>query len=425
MARGVRDFCPEEKILRDEVVAVLKKTFESFGYNPLETPTLERYELFASKFGLGEESDAMRETFKLKDQGGRDLVLRTEFTIPFARFIAMNPKIKKPFKRFQMGSVFRDGPIKLGRYREFWQCDVDAVGISEPAIDAEMVLIAREVFKKLNLDVEIKINNRKILNAVLERAGILGRDLTSAIISIDKFDKIGADAVLKELAGKGIDETAGRKALKMLCAKGENNELVKKIKNEINENDGLNEITAVLSILSGAENIVFTASLARGLAYYTGNVFEIYLRDKSKISASIAAGGRYDDMIGKFLGGKEKFPAVGISFGLETIIDAIMISNKRLVKKSVVDCYFIPLAEEYLKDSVKTAQKMRDAGINVDICYLFKLKKALEYAASYAIPWVVIYGEDEEKQKKYTLRNMLTGEQEAQTIDEINRKIKK
>src|SRR3989339_1598198 len=191
-AKGVRDFGPAEKIARDKLVETLKTVFEAFGYNPIETPVLERYELFASKFGIGQESDAMRETFKLKDQGDRELVLRTEFTVPFSRFVGMNPQLRKPFKRYQMGTVFRDGPIKLGRYREFWQCDVDVVGGGNPAIDAEILQLAQKVFAKLGFEVEIRINNRKILNGILQYAGVSAEAELSAIIAIDKLDKIGS-----------------------------------------------------------------------------------------------------------------------------------------------------------------------------------------------------------------------------------------
>src|SRR3989339_656557 len=168
-AKGVRDFGPAEKIARDKLIQTLRSVFELYGYNPIETPVMERYELFASKYGIGQESDAMRETFKLKDQGLRDLVLRTEFTVPFARFVGMNPQLKMPFKRYQIGKVFRDGPIKLGRYREFYQCDVDVVGVSNPAVDAELVKLINTVFSKLNLEVVIKTNNRNVLNAILSK----------------------------------------------------------------------------------------------------------------------------------------------------------------------------------------------------------------------------------------------------------------
>src|SRR3989339_1022720 len=171
-AKGVRDFGPEEKIERDRIVESLKQVFESFGFSPIETPIIERYELFASKFGQGDQSDSMKESFKLKDQGLRDLVLRNEFTIPFARYVGMNPNLRMPFKRYQIGQVFRDGPIKLGRYREFWQCDVDVVGAKSVLFEVEMIKLIQEAFRELKLEVVIKINNRKILNGILQYAGV-------------------------------------------------------------------------------------------------------------------------------------------------------------------------------------------------------------------------------------------------------------
>lgn len=172
LAKGARDFLPEEKIAREKIIDIFKNTFEIFGYSPIETPILERCSLFSFKYIQGEETDILKESFKLKDNGQRELILRSEFTIPLARFIGMNQNLKMPFKRYQIGQIFRDGPIKLGRYREFWQCDADVVGVKNEMIDAEIIELALEIFKKLNLDIEIKINNRKILNAILDQIEI-------------------------------------------------------------------------------------------------------------------------------------------------------------------------------------------------------------------------------------------------------------
>ena len=425
-ARGVRDFGPEEKIARDKIVETLKTVFEAFGYNPIETPILERYELFASKFGIGQESDAMRETFKLKDQGDRDLVLRTEFTVPFSRFVGMNPQLKKPFKRYQIGQVFRDGPLKLGRYREFYQCDVDVVGVSDPIIDAEILQLTDEVFTKLGLETEIFINNRKILNGILDACGVAKDDQNSVIISIDKLAKLGADGVSKELAGKGIETKQIDFLLEILSVKGTNQELIDALRKTIGDNEGLREIERVLEVLSEQGNLVFSPSLARGLAYYTGNVFEVYLKDKEKINSSICAGGRYDSMIGGFLQSEEEVPAVGISFGLETIFDAISLYGKQEMKKTVVDVLLIPLENNYLVDLFEFDKTLRANSINVDISYLeTKLRKALEYADNYSIPWVIIFGEEEKSAGKVTLRNMKTGEQVKVDIEQASQIIKK
>jgi len=426
-ARGVRDFGPAEKIARNKILEVLKTVFENFGFNPIETPVIERYELFASKFGAGQESDAMRETFKLNDQGNRKIVLRTEFTVPFARFVGMNPQLKLPFKRYQMGQVFRDGPIKLGRYREFWQCDVDVVGVENPLMDAEILQLANTVFKRLDLDVEIQINNRKILNAIMDYAGIPADQQISVIISIDKLDKIGVSGVTEELKDKGIAVEKTEKVLAILSKQGNNTELIGALREIIGDNAGLQEVEKAIQFAPNNENIVFLPSLARGLAYYTGNVFEVYLKDKSKLSSAVCGGGRFDNMIGGFIGEGAQFPAVGISFGLETIFDAIKILRPEVdSQKSVATVYVAPISSPQMQEAIKVSDTLRQLDISVDVDYLGrKLGKNLEYASSYNIPWVIIIGEDEVKEGKLMLRDMKTGEQNKKTLEEIVQLLKK
>ncbi|MBU1131894.1 histidine--tRNA ligase [Patescibacteria group bacterium] len=427
MAKGVRDFGPAEKIARDKILDTFKIVFESFGYNPIETPVIERQELFASKFGIGQESEAMNETFKLNDQGGRDLVLRTEFTVPFARYVGMNPQLRLPFKRYQMGTVFRDGPIKLGRYREFWQCDVDVVGVSNPLIDAEIIELANEVFQRLGLAVEIRINNRKILNAIMDYAGVPEENQISVIISIDKLDKIGIAGVREELLAKEMSEEMINKVLSAISIKGTNNELIEKLRDMIGDNGGISEVDDAIKNTISSGNIVFSPSLARGLAYYTGNVFEVYLKDRSRLSSAICAGGRFDEMIGGFIGGGESFPAVGISFGLEAIFDALRLQNAEFEsQRSVVEVYVIPIGNVPIKTAFEYCKKLREANIFADLDVLSrKTGKNLEYASSYGIPWAILLGEDELKENKLTLRDMLSGEQEKLSFDEVVAKLKK
>lgn len=424
-AKGVRDFGPAEKIARDKLIQTLRLVFELYGYNPIETPVMERYELFASKYGIGQESDAMRETFKLKDQGLRDLVLRTEFTVPFARFVGMNPQLKMPFKRYQIGKVFRDGPIKLGRYREFYQCDVDVVGVSNPAVDAELVKLINTVFGKLNLDVVIKTNNRNVLNAILSKCGVPEESQISAIISIDKFDKIGDVGVKAELLDKKISAETADEILKTLALTGSNAEKIQSLKYLLGEIDGLKDLEKTLN-LAGADNLEFMPNLARGLAYYTGNVFEVFLKDTSQLSSSICAGGRFDNMIGGFIGTDEKYPAVGVSFGLDTIFDALQIQYKGILsKQSVAEIYVLPVSKENFAPAFQLVERLRQNGIAADIDFLErKVGKNMEYANSYGMPWVIVLGDDEVKQEKYTLKNMTTGEQVICTFEEICTKVK-
>jgi histidyl-tRNA synthetase len=424
-AKGVRDFGPAEKIARAKLISGLTEIFELFGYNPIETPIIERYELFASKHGIGQESDAMRETFKFRDQGLRDLVLRTEFTVPFARFVGMNPQLKFPFKRYQIGKVFRDGPIKLGRYREFYQCDVDVVGVSNPAVEAELLNLINRAFLKLGLEVEIKINNRKILNAILENAGVPKEKQTTAIISIDKLDKIGEDGVKAELKEKGVAEEISNIVLSTLSITGSNLEMLSRLKEIIGVNEGLEEVEKAITI-AGDKNVIFTPSLARGLAYYTGNVFEVFLKDTSKLNSSLCAGGRFDEMIGGFIGTDEKYPAVGVSFGLDTIFDALKLTeNETLEKQSVSDVYIIPLGDQNFEPAYKLAAELRKQDIAVDIDFLSrKIGKNMDYANSYGVSWVILVGDEEVSENKYALKNMNSGDQEKISVDEIINKIK-
>jgi histidyl-tRNA synthetase len=410
-ARGTRDFPPEDKILRNKVVDRLKEVFERYGYSPLETPLIERYDVLCAKCGAGEESDAMKETFQLSDQGNRKLGLRFDLTLPFSRFIGMNPTMKMPFKRYEFGPVFRDGPIKLGRYRQFWQCDVDIVGTNNMMADAEIIRLSLDCFKALALDAYIQINNRKLLKGIIEFAGISQKEADSVIISIDKLEKTGKAGVVKELEEKNIEDKKIAKLLSAFDMNGSNEEklvlLTKLIQNEIGK-EGLNELHEILSYLNNEQkkHVVFNPALARGLSYYTGPIFEGYLRD-NKITSSVCGGGRYDCLIGGLLGTKKEYPAMGISFGLDVITDALRLTAQQ-VQKTVTQAYIIPIGTQ--KESLEIAQKIRDQGVKVDIDLSSRgISKNLQYASALNIPFVVIIGEDELKQNKIKLRNMITG----------------
>jgi histidyl-tRNA synthetase len=395
-ARGTKDFLPEQKILRQKITDVLREVFELYGYAPLETPMIERFEVLSAKYAGGAE--IMKETFNFKDQGKRQLGLRYDLTVPFSRVIAMNPRLKMPFKRYQIGRVFRDGPIKLGRTREFWQCDVDIVGTKSMLADAEMVAIASEAFKKLGIKVIIKINSRKVLDAVMKEAGV--KNVESAILTLDKLEKIGEKGVLKEYKEKGID---GKKILKIVKGKL--------------DNEGVKELKEVEKYLKnlGVKNYEIDYTLARGLSYYTGTVFEAVCKD---FSSSLAGGGRYDNMIGSFIG-KGDFPAVGISFGLEPIFELM---KEKEGKKTVTDVYVIPIGT--LKESLKIVSELRKEGVKCDIDFNSRnISKNLNYANKMNIPYVLIIGEDEIKAKKYSLKDMIKGKEEKLNVKDIVKKL--
>jgi len=420
IARGVQDTFPEEKIIKNQVVDTLREIFELYGFAPLETPTLERYETLAAKFAAGESSDALKEIFKLTDQGKRKLALRFDLTVPLSRFVAMNPNLKLPFKRYEVGSVFRDGPIKLGRYREFWQMDIDTIGTNSMLADAEIVAMTETIFKKLKFNVVIKINNRKLLNGILNQAGIKNKE--SAIIAIDKLDKIGVEGVTAEMLEKGYKKEQIKKVF-TLIQKDISLTQLKKTITDPEGIEGLQELAELFDYLKqmNISTALFDISLARGLAYYTGTVFEVFLK-KGPIKSSLAGGGRYDKMIGNFIGKSREVPAMGISFGIAPIIDVLKSTKKNIVK-TPAKVYVLPL--NTTKQSLSIAQQLRNEGISTDFALSKKgMSKNLQYANTLGIPYVVIIGEKEITQNKVLLRDMQTGDQQLLTVKEVIKKLK-
>tara|TARA_Y100000310_G_scaffold241784_1_gene245858 strand:+ start:21922 stop:23199 length:1278 start_codon:yes stop_codon:yes gene_type:complete len=414
LPKGTRDLSPEEAIVQNKIVDTLKGVFEVYGYSPLETPLFERYDILASKYAGGAE--ILKETFKFKDQGKRELGLRYDLTVPMCRFIAMNPNIKLPFKRYAIGDVFRDGPVEKARYRQFTQCDVDVVGIKDMKADAEIIALTQRAFKKLGFDSIIKINNRKLLNDLLENAGVKKDKLDTAILTIDKLDKFGLDAVKKELKDKKIDNKTINNIVKILNIKGNNKEKLNKIKKQLKESEGINEIEELISSLNILRvNVDFDVSLARGLTYYTGTVIEVYLKNSS-IKTAVCAGGRYDKMIGSFIG-KGDFPAVGISFGLDRIYDAYA-EKSESKQKTVTKVYIVPIGT--FKDSLKIAEELRNENVNVDIDSVGKgPSKNLKYANSLGIPYVLFVGKEELKQGKVKLKDMNSGKEQLMNAEEL------
>ncbi|MAH32871.1 histidine--tRNA ligase [archaeon] len=414
LPKGTRDFNQEEMIARNKIVDALRETFERYSYSPLETPAFERYDVLSSKYAGG--SEILKETFKFTDQGKRGLGLRYDLTVPLARFIGLNPNIKLPFKRYQIGEVFRDGPVEKARYRQFSQCDVDIVGNKSMSADAEIIMLAARAFKKLGLDVVIKFNNRKLLNGLLLKSGVDKEKLETVILTIDKLDKFGLDSVKKELKDKKINEKTINQIIKLINIKGNNKEKLDKIKKLIKDSEGISEINELISLLKILKiNVEFDVSLARGLTYYTGTVIEVYLK-KSDIKNSVCAGGRYDDMIGSFLG-KNEFPAVGISFGLDRIYDAFIEKNSD-GKKTVADVFIVPI--NTFKDSLKIAEELRNENVNVDIDLAGRgPSKNLKYANTLGIPYVLFIGEEELKKGKVKLKDMASGKEQMMNAEQL------
>lgn len=427
--RGTRDLLFEDKIQRDQIVSVLKNVFELYGFNPWETPALERWEVLASKYAGGAE--ILKETYTLEDQGGRKLGLRYDLTVPLCRVIAGNSSMPMPIKRYAIASVWRDGPIKLGRFREFVQCDVDLVGPKSGLADAEIISLTCDAFNQLGLDYVVKVNNRKLLEGLLESLGVESKSVESVILTIDKLAKVGSQGVEAELIEKDLSISLAKKIAAVFQGfeGGYSEDVFAKCEKLVGKNEkakqGLTELEEVFDFLASFQKDVSTKvivdlSLARGLAYYTGTVFEAYAKG-SKVTSSIAGGGRYDELIGKFAG-RESVPAVGISFGLDTIAEVLKLQSGNSVKKTVADTYIIPI--KTLPQCISLASELRSNGIRTALDLMGRsISKNLDYASKQGVKYVAIVGPKEAEQNKLTLRNLETGEEQLLTIQAAVEKI--
>jgi len=420
-AKGTRDIVPEEAILFQEIQDIFKKNFELFGFNPLQTPTLELFETLSSKYTGGAE--ILKETFQLSDQGQRKLGLRYDLTVPFSRFVAMNPQLKMPFKRYQIGSVFRDGPVGSNRLREFTQCDCDVVGTKSIVADAECVQLFLQAFAALGLDVEVRVNNRKILDAMMNTLQISLDKRSSVILAIDKLDKKSRKDVEEEIYTLGVKKDVVAKLFELLNLQGSNTKILDGIAAFVGKDaEGVVEMRELLSYCS-QKNVLFVPSLARGLAYYTGSIFEVYAPGTS-VTSAIGSGGRYDKMIGSLLGSTQEYPAVGCSFGLDRIMAVVAEKRKQRVK-SVVKVFVIPIGLS-LDKVWPVVMELREKGVATDMYFAAKsVSKGLDFANAYKIPYVLLIGEDELKKKKVKLKDMDSGKEEMLSVKDVVKRVKK
>ncbi|MFH1752464.1 MAG: histidine--tRNA ligase [archaeon] len=419
LARGVKDIMPEEKILQDYLQEKIVKTFQKYGFNPLDTPTFERIEVLSAKFAAGTESDAVKETFKFKDQGERELGLRYDFTVPLARFVGMNPQLKMPFKRYQIGKIYRDGPVTNSRFREFTQCDVDIVGCKGMIADAEILALTSNVFKELGLKVVIKVNNRKLLNELMNQIKLKEELNSSVLTTIDKLEKIGVKEVEKELLEKGLGKEQIKKLLEAIKINSLDCDVFKEIERIGLKGEGVTELKELNDYCKAfkLKDIVIDLSLARGLGYYTGPVFEVFL-ENGTVKASLAGGGRFDEMIGSFLESKQVIPATGISFGLSVLLTLM----KEKEKKTLVDLYVISVG---LKEKVlPIIQELRSKGLKVDFDLNFRgISKGLQITNSKGITFALIVGEKELSEGKLKLKDMVSGKEELLDLKEVIERI--
>ena len=400
----MRDLLPKQASKKQAMLDRVRKEFEAYGFEPLETPVVESFEILAIKGSAGEA--IKDEIYYFKDKSDRELGLRFDLTVPLARVIAGNPQLSKPFKRFEIGKVYRYDRPGAKRYREFTQADADIIGSNSIMADFEIIALAYKIMKDLSFTFTIKVSNKQLLEETALACGVKKEQLKDCMRSLDKLDKIGIDGVKKELDGKEI-------SAKILNAIKENS--IEKVEKIIKEKKGLNDLKELLNYCEKAglgEFVKFDASLARGLEYYTGNVFEISVEG----APSVGGGGRYDKLIETY--GGVPTPAVGISFGIDRLLDL----REKEVRVQKTQIMVVPIGFEAGKESLEIARELRNLGLNVENDLMQRaLTKNIEFASKKKIPYVLIVGEDELKSGELTLKNLETGKQEKIKISELQK----
>lgn len=421
--KGTYDYLPEKQMLRERIKNVLQKVFVKYGFSPVETPILCRYELLASKYSEG--ADILNEMYKLSDQGKRQLGLRYDLTITFSKLISSNQEITLPFKRYEIGKVFRDGPVKTGRNREFTQCDVDVVGIKSVMAEAEYMLMTAEAYKNLGLDIEIEFNNRKLLTGIISYVfgNVSDEIMRKIIMIIDKFAKITEEELYETFKELGFTRESVDKLKALLKCDYVTLKDMLSVSDDKSIKEGISEINELYEYVVNTEAekcMKFAPYLARGIDIYTGTVWEVFLKNRKinehDFNMSIGGGGRYDRIITTFINNGKEYPAVGMSFGLDVIYEIIKLKDGK-ISKSVVDLFVIPMGTE--KQSFTFTSNLRKLGVKTEIeKRAQKLKKSMSYANKMCIPYVVIIGEDEIKKQSVKVKNMKTGLSQEFSIDD-------
>ncbi len=422
---GTMELLPREQILFNQMKQKIENTYQKFGFLPLDTPIIEFSEVLLAKAGGETEKQIYR-----FQKGDNDLSLRFDLTVPLSKYVAKNyGNLSFPFRRYQMGKVYRGERPQKGRFREFYQCDIDILGDGELGIiyDAELPSIINTIFRELGFDqFTIRINNRKILNGLFE--GLQQQEKATSILRIiDKIDKIGEKAVREELINLEINEIAVNKIMNFITMEGTSDEKIQKLENwEIESRifqEGVEELKQVVKNirLFGVmdSNFKVDLTIARGLDYYTGTVYETFLDEYPQIG-SVCSGGRYENLAEYYT--DKKLPGVGVSIGLTRLFYQLNELNLiKTTKKSIAELLIIPMIED-LEEPIKLATELRNLGIKTEI-YLNdkKLKAKFKYADKLKIPYVIVIGEDEIKTQKMAIKNMETGEEirvdlEAKTI---------
>ena len=424
---GFMELLPQDQILFNEMLDTIRKNYEKHGFLPINTPAIEKSEVLLAKGG----GDTEKQIYRFQ-KGDTDMSLRFDLTVPLARYTVEHfHELSFPFRRYHIGKVYRGEKAQKGRFREFYQCDIDIIGNGKLDIvnDAEIPVVIYHTFKDLGFDnFTIRINNRKILNGFYSSLNI--EDTVQVLRTVDKVDKIGNASVKKELMENGVSEESAEKIINFISIKGSSEEILESLSNLNIENEvfneGLNELKTVVEYIEAfgvdKKNFAVDLKIARGLDYYTGTVYETTLDDYPKVG-SVCSGGRYENLASFYT--DMKLPGVGISIGLSRLF--YQLNEAKIIKsqkKSLVDVMVIPMEEQML-DAIKLVSELREKGVKV-VLYTEKAKmgKKFKYADNLDIPYTIVVGEQEVKDQKFSLKNMQTGEQEEFSIDEIVEKLK-
>ncbi|MEM9953639.1 MAG: histidine--tRNA ligase [Chloroflexota bacterium] len=417
-AKGMRDFLPVDMLKREYVIRTIEEVFQLYGFEPLQTPILENNETLLGKYG--EEAEGLIYSAKHGRQSESSVSMRYDLTVPLARVVAQYENdINFPFKRYHIAPVFRGERPQRGRFREFYQCDADIVGVSGMEADAELISLAIMVYRRLGFDnVTVKINNRKLLTGMGIYAGVSDEQLGDLYRSVDKFDKVGADGVQKELIERGLPSDVVERMMTLLQAGGKGTEVLDNVEDVLGEfevaKQGIDELRQMahhLNLLDVPENFyAFDFTMVRGLGYYTGPIFETVLNGET--IGSITGGGRYDDLVGIFR--KESMPTTGISLGIERIITLMDEGNMypESIGQTVVQVLVTVFNDDMRDESAALAMRLRQAGIKAELYMTdsrLKLGKQFGHADKKGIPIVAVMGPDEAEADEVSLKRLRDG----------------
>ncbi len=426
LLRGFRDFLPERMLLRQTVIGRFQAVFERHGFEPIDTPVLEYYETLTGNI------DDEKLIYHFEDQGGREVGMRFDLTVPLARFVALHRnELTFPFKRYHIAPVWRADRPQRGRFREFWQCDADIVGTTSMMADADVVSIFIEALDAVNIpNAVVRINHRKLLESFARYAGVADQQAGSVYRAIDKLDKVGPEGVVEELGRAGVEAGVAGRIIQLLSTTGSPDAVLSAVSTQLQgiemADTAVRELSDLFSYLAALglsqEDYTLDLSLARGLGYYTGPVFEAMTYEAN--IGSLGGAGRYDGLVGRF--SKEQLPATGISLGLERIIVVAEELGLIQVSSAVSDVLVTVFAQERATDSLAMTAELRKAGLKAET-FLEPgrdLGRQFRYASRRGIPFAIVLGPDEVERGVVAVKNLTTGDQIEMARGEVAEHVK-